>query len=160
MPQAPVDSDGDGITDDNDECVDKPETKNDFQDEDGCPDEFKKDELVVSHSIQFKLGSAELTGSSLRTLDQISGVLKKHPGMRLSVEGHTDDRGPSDENLQLSKQRARTVMNYLVEKKGIARDRLEAHGHGESRPMVDGDSPEARRKNRRVEFRVLNEGGR
>jgi outer membrane protein OmpA-like peptidoglycan-associated protein len=74
----------------------------------------------------------------------------------MRVEGHTDDTGPEDVNQRLSQQRAETVRRYLVNQ-GVAPQRLEAKGYGESKPLIDKITEAARKKNRRVEFVVVDE---
>jgi MYXO-CTERM domain-containing protein len=149
------DNDGDKIADLNDNCPDQPETMNSFQDDDGCPDEFKKDSIVIVHTIRFETGSDKLLPASDKVLDEIIGVLQENPNLSLMVEGHADDRGDDEDNLELSRKRARSVVRYLVRNGNIAKKRLKYKGFGESKPMVEGTSDEARAKNRRVEFRVL-----
>ena len=74
--------------------------------------------------------------------------------MRIQLNGHTDDVGEEADNLQLSKDRARAVYDYLVNR-GIRADRLQSEGYGESRPVDTNETPEGRRANRRTEFQVL-----
>jgi MYXO-CTERM domain-containing protein len=150
------DNDNDGIADVNDQCPDKAETLNKFQDEDGCPDVFEKGTPVVVDRIRFETGSAKLRDESNEVLDEIVAMLVEHPKLRLMVEGHTDARGSDENNLALSKARAKSVVRYLV-KAGISRTRLESKGFGESQPMAEGDSDEAMAKNRRVQFQVLDD---
>lgn len=71
----------------------------------------------------------------------------------LRVGGRTDDTGPDDVNKRLSQKRADSVRRYLIDK-GVDPRRLNSEGFGEERPMEKGDSAEARKKNRRVEFVV------
>jgi MYXO-CTERM domain-containing protein len=151
------DNDQDGIADLNDQCPEKPETDNGFQDEDGCPDSFEKGTPVVVHKIRFETGSSKLREESHEILDEIANVLKKHPDMRLMIEGHTDARGSERSNLSLSKGRAKSVVGYLAAEGGIPRSRLEHKGYGEAKPMAEGDSEEAWAKNRRVEFQVIDD---
>lgn len=81
-------------------------------------------------------------------LDRLAGFLLRHPQLRLSIAGHTDKVGDSAKNQELSELRARAVASYLV-KKGVAAERIDAVGYGDSRPLVkDGNDV----RNRRVEF--------
>ena len=73
---------------------------------------------------------------------------------RISIEGHTDDRGTEEHNLDLSNRRAHSVMTWLVEQ-GVEPDRLEARGFGEGRPLIPEENRRARAVNRRVEFHIL-----
>jgi OmpA-OmpF porin, OOP family len=68
------------------------------------------------------------------------------------AEGHTDSQGDDAYNQELSERRAGAVRQYLIETYGIAADRLEAEGFGESRPVADNETPEGRQQNRRVEL--------
>ena len=82
-------------------------------------------------------------------------TLKANPQIRrVEIAGHTDDRGNDDDNLILSQDRAAAVKTYLVEK-GVDADRLRAKGYGESEPITKKKSKRARAKNRRVEFKIL-----
>ena len=72
----------------------------------------------------------------------------------MAVHGHTDSVGGHQMNMQLSKNRAAAVVNYLAGK-GIKRDRLESEGFGPDKPVESNDTPEGRAKNRRVEFKVI-----
>ncbi len=150
------DNDQDGIADVDDECPDEPETQNGFQDQDGCPDEFKKGGVVRVYSIQFREASDMLTPGSDKVLDELVAILEKNPTMRLRIEGHADHVGTEEYNLELSRKRSRTVVRYIW-RAGIAKHRVTYVGYGESRPLVEGTSEEARAKNRRVELRVLEE---
>jgi len=85
-------------------------------------------------------------------------MLPDHPEIRkLRVEGHTDNRGNAEHNLQLSKARAASVVQYLV-KSGIDPARLESEGYGATQPLVPNLTPAARAKNRRVAFKILEKG--
>ena len=70
------------------------------------------------------------------------------------IEGHTDDIGKEEYNLDLSERRARSVHDYLVSR-GIRIDRLKYVGMGETVPLYPNDSDENRRRNRRVEFMLI-----
>jgi outer membrane protein OmpA-like peptidoglycan-associated protein len=73
----------------------------------------------------------------------------------VEVAGHTDGRGSSAHNLDLSTRRAKAVMNYFT-RHGIAADRLTSKGYGETQPVGNNYTEEGRVKNRRVELRAVN----
>jgi len=77
--------------------------------------------------------------------------------VRIAVEGHTDNVGTDLYNEKLSVRRAEAVFRYLVNH-GIAPERMEVIGYGESRPVTENDSESGRAQNRRVELRVLGAG--
>ena len=91
---------------------------------------------------------------SFNELDRLYDILKENKGMKIEISGHTDDKGSDEYNKNLSNSRAKSVLNYLVNK-GINADRLTSIGYGESQPVVKNDSDENRAYNRRVEFKVL-----
>jgi outer membrane protein OmpA-like peptidoglycan-associated protein len=161
------DNDGDGINDEDDECVDEPETKNGFKDEDGCPDsapaakapaaepepkvELKKDRIEVP-PVAFAKNKDTILKESFSLLEQVVVILKKNAWVKkVRVGGHTDDRGGAAANMKLSERRAASVQKYLTDK-GIAADRLEYQGFGQTVPVADNKTEEGRAKNRRVEF--------
>ena len=148
------DKDGDGIADAQDKCVDKPETKNGFQDDDGCPDELPKALQRFTGAVQgvaFEAGRDVLTQGSYKVLDQAAQALKDNPSVKLEIAGHTDSSGDAAKNRELSQRRADAVRRYLMDK-GVAEDRLQAVGCGPDKPVADNGTPEGRGKNRRVEF--------
>jgi len=102
----------------------------------------------------FKTNSAELNDDAFGKLDLIVEYMKKYPTKRVLIEGHTDNQGPAAYNKNLSLRRAQAVKNYLVSK-GIAADRIEIVGYGESEPIADNSTPEGRQLNRRVEIKLI-----
>ena len=82
---------------------------------------------------------------------RVGDFMKKYPTTSAVIEGHTDNVGDAQYNLDLSQRRAEAVVNYLVENMGIERSRLSAKGYGMSRPVADNSSDEGRQKNRRIE---------
>lgn len=108
---------------------------------------------AVDFAIQFKVGSAEVAPSSEDTLRQISKILALSPDRCVLVEGHTDSSGNADKNLSLSKDRAGSVVKFIVEKAGMDRNRLVPIGKGSSDPLKNLDSRDS--KNRRVVFKVV-----
>lgn len=107
---------------------------------------------AVDFAIQFKIGSADLEGSSEKTLRKIAKVLSISNNCIL-VEGHTDSVGNADRNLELSRQRAASVVKFITENAGIAQSRLIPVGKGSSEPAKNLDSRNP--KNRRVVFKVV-----
>ena len=144
----PVDSDKDGVADHLDKC---PNTLVGVAvDKNGCPNK-NQDLDKLKKGIQFKSGSAKLTASSNKTLNNIAKLLKKLPNVNLEIQGHTDDVGKEEKNKKISEQRAQAVVKYLV-KKGIAADRLRAVGYGSDMPIADNKTKKGRKLNRRVEL--------
>lgn len=108
---------------------------------------------AVDYSIQFQVGSANISPTSEATLDSIAKDLSLVPDRCVLIEGHTDATGKAEKNVELSKDRANSVVDYIVEKAGIDRARLVPLGKGSSNPIMGAD-PRAS-KNRRVVFKVV-----
>jgi outer membrane protein OmpA-like peptidoglycan-associated protein len=108
---------------------------------------------AVALPIQFGLNSSTISEQSMAFVDVIADLLRQNPGMRLSVEGHTDASGLSQRNDLLSFERAMSVYHTLVEKYGIPSNRLLPAGKGSSEPLNGANPLDPR--NRRVQFRVL-----
>jgi outer membrane protein OmpA-like peptidoglycan-associated protein len=101
--------------------------------------------------VHFDTSKATIKAESLPLLDQVVAMLTSSANMKLSVEGHTDNKGADTENQKLSEGRAKAVMMHLVSK-GIPAGRLVSAGFGASKPLADNRSEEGRAKNRRVEL--------
>jgi len=114
----------------------------------------RKGEEIVTHSIQFKIESANLQPSSLSALENVLNMLKENPHIKIEIAGHTDSTGTSEFNYKLSRLRAETVRDWLI-RNGISSERLSAKGYGESKPIADNSTPEGRAKNRRTEIRLI-----
>jgi OmpA-OmpF porin, OOP family len=84
----------------------------------------------------------------------LAGYLVKNPGVKVQFFGHTDDQGSDQYNLRLSRNRAQTAAGYLASI-GIARQRMEVFGYGETKPLVPETTEVARAVNRRVEIRFI-----
>ena len=161
-PPPPADTDGDDIVDASDTCPNEVETKNGYQDDDGCPDTVPaplKQFSGTVKGINFKKGSAVIEKKSFKLLDKSAAALMGFPDLKVEIQGHTDDQGDDAANLELSASRAESVRGYLIGK-GVAADRLTAKGYGETAPSVSIDGLKrsklkaARAKNRRVEFKL------
>lgn len=109
---------------------------------------------IVLRNIFFDVNKFELKPESQVELDRIVQLLKDNPTLRIQLEGHTDNAGNAGDNLKLSENRARAVVNYLIGK-GIASTRLLAKGFGATRPVADNKNEEGRAKNRRTELKVI-----
>jgi outer membrane protein OmpA-like peptidoglycan-associated protein len=153
----PLDSDGDGILDKDDKCPNQPETKNGFEDSDGCPDELPKAVQKftgVIGGIEFDSDRDSIRKPSYKVLDEAAKILSEYPALRVEVTGHTDDTGAHDHNLALSQARAEAVKEYLVAH-GVPSDRISTRGAGPDEPLVQGKTKQARQKNRRIEFHIV-----
>jgi OOP family OmpA-OmpF porin len=146
----PVDSDGDGVYDDDDRCANTPRgTQVDAR---GCPVLFEAEgTALVLEGVTFETSSANLAGESRAILDRVAESLRANPEVRVRVEGHTDNTGSRAFNVQLSQQRAESVVAYLVSQ-GVSAGQLEARGVGPDEPIADNGTREGRARNRRVEL--------
>lgn len=105
-------------------------------------------------NILFEYRSASLDTSAIEVLEEIATLLKLHPDLVLVIEAHTDGIGSREYNLDLSQQRANSVVERLAAA-GLEHDRLMAVGHGKNQPVASNKTEEGRRQNRRVEFRMM-----
>jgi OOP family OmpA-OmpF porin len=140
-----------------DKCPEQPETKNGFEDADGCPDELPKEVAKFSgviKGIQFDFGKATIRRESNKLLDEAVKVLQTYPELRIQISGHTDNVGEPAKNLELSQARADSVKAYFTGK-GIDAGRIETRGAGETEPVADNATDAGRQQNRRIEFKLL-----
>lgn len=142
-----LDSDGDGVPDNADKCPGSPSDKP--VDADGCTIGS-----VVLKGVQFELNSSELTPDSSETLNKVAAKMKEYPKLRIEIQAYTDSMGEAAYNQALSEKRAASVREYLVAE-GVAANRMEAKGYGESNPIADNGTREGRAKNRRVELEII-----
>jgi outer membrane protein OmpA-like peptidoglycan-associated protein len=155
----PDDNDRDGIPDSEDRCPNEPEVVNEYADEDGCPDSDDQvrvvgDEILLDERIHFWTNSFVLRKVSHPLLERVARLLNDHPEyLQVEVRGHSDGRGDPGFNERLSAERAKAVMQFLIER-GVDPDRLSAVGLGSSLPFSDRTDERAMFLNRRVEFRV------
>jgi outer membrane protein OmpA-like peptidoglycan-associated protein len=110
--------------------------------------------VVVLHNVFYKTDSYGLEPGSRVELDRVYDFLILNPSIGVEISGHTDNTGTPEHNQVLSEQRARSVVEYLVNK-GIDSKRLDAAGYGEMRPVADNDSEEGRALNRRTELKII-----
>jgi outer membrane protein OmpA-like peptidoglycan-associated protein len=155
------DTDADGIADSIDTCPEEPETINGIDDADGCPDKGKvlvvvtKDKIELKETVFFDSGKDTIQARSFSLLDQLALVMKAHPEVKkVRIEGHTDSDGADDKNLDLSKRRARAVLNALVTR-GVEEGRLDSEGFGETKPIANNQTKAGKASNRRVELAIV-----
>jgi OOP family OmpA-OmpF porin len=106
--------------------------------------------LCMTLKVEYATDSAEIRPSYFDEVDKVGEYMKKYPTTTAIIEGHTDNVGNSEHNMQLSLQRAKNVVNYLAGKYGIERSRLSAKGYGSTRSIAYNNTAEGRQKNRRI----------
>jgi outer membrane protein OmpA-like peptidoglycan-associated protein len=109
---------------------------------------------VVMNNILFETGKSVLTTSSYAEINSLFNILLDNPQMKIEISGHTDKTGSDAVNFRLSEERAKAVVDYLVQM-GVARSRMEFRGYGSLQPIDDNSTAQGRAKNRRVEFKIL-----
>ena len=96
----------------------------------------------------------DVTSSAQTKLNQLADILNKYPDTYVLIEGHTDDTGADDYNMNLSEKRAIAVKNHL-ESKGVKTERMTVKWYGETQPKYPNDSESNSQKNRRVELAIF-----
>jgi outer membrane protein OmpA-like peptidoglycan-associated protein len=109
---------------------------------------------VVLNNILFETGKSVLTSGSFTELNRLFNILLDNPLMRIEISGHTDNTGSQAINFKLSENRAKAVVDYLVQM-GINRGRMDFRGYGSLQPISDNATSQGRAENRRVEFKIL-----
>ncbi|HPG74206.1 MAG TPA: OmpA family protein, partial [Bacteroidales bacterium] len=109
---------------------------------------------IILKNIFFDYDKASLRPESMPELNRLVTLLNAYPKMRIEIGGHTDSHGSLQYNTKLSNDRAKSVVDFLIEK-GINADRLEYKGYAFTEPIATNDTDEGRQQNRRVEFKVL-----
>lgn len=108
----------------------------------------------VFNNIQFATNSYQLPTAGLVELDKLVQVLQENPGLKVEISGHTDNIGTPRDNLTLSTNRAKAIVDYLTGK-GIDAARLTYKGYGETQPVADNATEEGRARNRRTSFTII-----
>jgi outer membrane protein OmpA-like peptidoglycan-associated protein len=109
---------------------------------------------IAFKSLEFEHGKSDILPAMHADLDKLANFMLDHPKVHLSISGHTDGKGSEEANLLLSQQRADAIKAYLTYRFNIPVSRIEAHGYGSSKPIVNEKTDEDRRLNRRVEFEI------
>jgi outer membrane protein OmpA-like peptidoglycan-associated protein len=117
--------------------------------------QLKEKGEATTHAILFAFNSAELENESKPILDAVAGYLKANPAVRMEIQGHTDNIGSAQFNLELSRNRAESVKKYLAQQGGIDVRRLSTTGFGFTKPVSDNSTAEGRALNRRVVFKQI-----
>lgn len=110
--------------------------------------------LVMPSNITFATDQSYISSGFNDTLNAIANVMNKYEKTYLSVEGHTDSTGKDSYNINLSRERAQSVKDYLVNQQIMAA-RVSTKGYGETRPIATNESANGRAQNRRVEIQIV-----
>ncbi len=114
---------------------------------------FELDSIHTFKNVLFKFDTFELLAVAKSELDEIEAYLSVNKRLKIQISGHTDAMGSASYNQELSKNRAKAVASYLMEK-GIDSSRIEYQGLGSTQPVTDNKTSVGRQRNRRVEFRI------
>lgn len=144
-PAKPADDDADGVANPVDRCPNTPAGSPVTAY--GC---LRTDKVEIQLNVEFETSKDEVRPAYDARLKEAADFLKSYAEVRAAIEGHTDDVGDAGMNLDLSKRRAAAVRQALIDRFGADPSRLSAEGFGETRPLGDNASPEARARNRRV----------
>ena len=109
---------------------------------------------IVLNNVFFDFDKATLKSESFPELNRVVTLMTEKSTMQIEISGHTDTSGPEQYNLGLSERRAKSVMKYFSDK-GVPKDRMTVLFFGETKPTESNDTKEGRKKNRRVEFKIL-----
>ena len=148
------DTDKDGVLDKDDKCINEagPASNN------GCPEitavEVAKLEELFK-TVYFDTGKSTFKKETIEKLDAAAAIMANYSSAKFSIDGHTDNIGGAESNLELSTSRANAVKDYLVGK-GVSASNLEAKGYGETQPIATNMNKAGRTQNRRVEVKLMN----
>ncbi len=112
---------------------------------------------IIAERVHFDFDKSDIRPDAEPVLQRKVAVLREHPGIKLRLEGHCDERGSNEYNLALGQRRAEAVRRYLMSY-GIETGRFTSISYGEERPLVDAQNEEAWAQNRRAEFVVTDYG--
>lgn len=109
---------------------------------------------IILRNIFFDFDKATLRSESIPELERLVQLLKSNPNLKIEISGHTDSKGDDDYNMKLSKDRAWSVVDYIISK-NIEKHRVISKGYGESQPIGNNETEDGRQMNRRTEFKIL-----
>ncbi len=110
------------------------------------------DVLIRLVGLNFNVGQSTINPDYYDLLTKVEQAIETFPECKITAEGHTDSQGSDDTNLKLSQQRAESVKSYLLANMDIEWSRIRAVGYGESKPIANNETPEGRKKNRRIDI--------
>jgi outer membrane protein OmpA-like peptidoglycan-associated protein len=110
--------------------------------------------ITFNSGLLFDVNKATLRDASKAELAKLAQILNKYPDTNILVEGHTDNTGSEEYNLELSRQRAQSVENYLAGL-NVNPTRFTIMGYGESQPIATNETAEGRQQNRRVDLAIM-----
>jgi outer membrane protein OmpA-like peptidoglycan-associated protein len=116
--------------------------------------QIEKGEKTTLNNVLFELDSYDLSEKSNIALSFVADYLKNHPSLNIEISGHTDNTGTDEYNLKLSRNRAYSVYEFLVNN-GVDAETITYHGYGSSRPFTSNETAYGRSKNRRIELKIL-----
>ena len=146
------DTDGDGIFDDQDKCPNIAEVMNGFGDKDGCPDKVT---IIFDKNVEYAFDSDKINKETFtKYLEKISRLIKIKPETIIRLEGHACSIGPDKYNMGLSKRRSLSAKKFLIEN-NVPEKNIELVWFGEEKPLFSNKDRDGRRKNRRVEFYMV-----
>lgn len=111
-------------------------------------------QVVRLNNVFFDFDKWDLRPESFIELNRVVKLLEENPSVVIEMSAHTDSYGSDEYNFNLSDNRARSCMEYILSK-GISPDRITSKGYGETQPVAPNDTPENRQLNRRVEFKIM-----
>lgn len=152
------DRDNDNVPDAVDACPTEAGAPHPSPRRNGCPGLVRVEygQIRILRPVFFATNADRILPRSRPVLQAVADALSASPEIRrLSIEGHTDDVGDVNRNRQLSQRRADNVMAFLIQA-GVEPTRIEAHGFGPDRPLIQSQTADARATNRRVEFHITN----
>lgn len=109
---------------------------------------------IALHNIFFDYKKSDLTKESMAELNRLVKLMNQYPTLKIEISGHTDNVGDKEYNQKLSVQRAKAVVDYLINN-GISSSRLSYVGFGFAKPIASNDTEEGRKQNRRSEFKII-----
>ena len=143
----PPDADKDGVTDSLDKC---PETlAGKTVNKEGC-EEIVDAPVSILLKVEFDSGKTAIKKQYHKEIETVAVFMKQHPDATATIVGHTDNIGNRNANLKLSKARAESIKQYLIDKFGIEKFRIKTIGRGPDSPIASNATQEGRQKNRRI----------
>lgn len=110
---------------------------------------------TLTLDVKFELNKSNIQTNYTSAIDRLGLALQEDKELNIEVQGHTDTTGPKSLNISLSNERAKAVKRYLINKFDISAERLSAKGYGPNLPITSNETFEGRKKNRRVDIKVI-----